>query len=123
MARFDVNRVRAAVWKWLCRCPDAIGAVEDTSSDDEFFTPPTSPGAGAKDQHAEVTMGSPSAIISPTGDAQRLLSPAQTRRLRRRHAEVVQQLTTPTAVVAPRPWAPLKAYQRPTMVYRPNWAK
>jgi hypothetical protein len=130
MARFEVKRVRAAVWKWLCRCPDAIGPVGDTSSDDEFFTPPTSPVPtdeqryeGSNSEHGERNERSISASsIIAAGDAQRLLSPAQTRRLRRRHAEVVRQLTTPPPLVAPRPQSPLKAYQRPTMVYRPRWA-
>jgi hypothetical protein len=119
MPRFDVNRVRAAVWKWLCRCPDAIGPLGDISSDDEFFTPPTSP-VPTNINHDE-GCNSATTIIAP-GDAQRLLSPAQSQRLRRRHAEIVRQLTTPPPVVAPRPQSPLKAYQRPTMVYRPNWA-
>ena len=119
MPRFEVKRVRAAVWKWLCRCPEAIGPVGDISGDDEFFTPPTSP-VPTDGQHDEGSNYA-SSIIAP-GDAQRLLSPAQTRRLRRRHAEVVRQLTTPPPVVAPRPQSPLKAFQRPIMVYRPSWA-
>ena len=114
MPPFDVKRVRSAVWKWLCRCPDVIGPTGDVSGEEEFFTPPTSPVLGGN-------FVEPS-IIAPAGDAQRLLSPAQTRRLRRRHAEVVRQLTTPPPAVTPRPHSPLKAYQRPVMVYRPNWA-
>lgn len=117
MAPFHMNRVRLAVWKWLCRCPDAIGPLGDSSGDEQFFTPPTSPLP-----YAEVggTISNPS-TIAPPGDAQGILSPAQARRLRRRHVEVVRQLTTPPAVVRPRPHSPLKAYQRPVMVYRPNW--
>ena len=120
MQRFDVKRVRAAVWKWLCRCPDAIGPFGDMSSDDEFFTPPTSPLPCAED--VDAARFSASSTLTPSGDAHRLLSPAQTRRLQRRHAAVVSQLTTPPPVVAPRPQPPLKAYQRPIMVYRPSWA-
>ena len=120
MQRFDVKRVRAAIWKWLCRCPDAIGPFGDMSSDDEFFTPPTSPLPCAED--VDAARFSASSTLTPSGDAHRLLSPAQTRRLQRRHAAVVSQLTTPPPVVAPRPQPPLKAYQRPIMVYRPSWA-
>ena len=108
MLRFDVNRVRATVWKWLCRCPDAIGPVGDIFGDDEFFTPPTSPMPTAGEH--DVRSNCASSIIAP-GDAQRLLSPAETRRLRQRHAEVVRQLTTPPPVFAPRLQSPLKAYQ------------
>ena len=122
MSRGQVDRVRAAVWKWLCRCPDAIGPVGDTSSDEEFFTPPTSPLLDSVDQHAGISARAASCIIAPCGDAQRVLSPAQTRRLQRRHVGVVRQLTTPPPVVQPRPNSPLKAYQRPLTVYRPSWA-
>lgn len=122
MPRFDVIRVRAAVWKWLCRCPEAVGPVGDTSDDDVFFTPPTSPSPRTQDQHAAITSASPASITTPPADAQRLLSPAQQRRLRRRHEEVVRQLTAAPPVVTPRPHSPLKAFQRPVMVYRPSWA-
>lgn len=122
MARFDILRVRATVWKWLCRCPDAIRPEEYTSSKNEFFTPPSSPVQCVQEQHVGDTPDSVSAVISPASDVPRLLSPAQTARLRRRHAEVVRQLTTPPPVVTPPPPAPLKAYQRPIKVYRPNWA-
>ena len=37
MACFDVVRVNATVWKWLCRFPDAIGPDEDSLSDNDFF--------------------------------------------------------------------------------------
>jgi hypothetical protein len=121
MSRFHVNRVSAAVWKWLCRCPDVIGPLGDISSDEEFFTPPTSPLQCATEHHVGVS-ASPSALIAPAADTPRLLSPAQTRRLQRRHVQVVRQLTTPPPVVKPRPPSPLKAYQRPVMVYRPSWA-
>ena len=43
MAPLRVARISAAVWKWFCRCPDAIGPEHDISSDEEFYTPPTSP--------------------------------------------------------------------------------
>jgi hypothetical protein len=85
MPRFHVNRIRAAVWKWLCKCPDVIGLVGDISSDEEFFTPPTNPLPGTGDQDVGGNLCIPSCIIAPAGDAQWLLSPAQTRRLRRRH--------------------------------------
>lgn len=120
MSRFHVNRVRTTVWKWLCRCPDAIGPVGDVSSDEEFFTPPTSPVPCADDQDGGVI--SATSNMTPPGNAQGCLSPAQRRRLQRKHAEVVRQLTTPSPLVTPRPNEPLKAYQRPVMVYRPNWA-
>ena len=122
MARFDVVRVSTAVWKWLSRCHDAIGPAEDSSSDNDFFTAPSTPVRCAEDQRVANIPGSPSAIISPASYVQRLLSPAQTTRLRRQHAEVVRQLTTPSPVVTPPPPAPLKAYQRPLKVYRPSWA-
>ena len=123
MSPFDVIRISAAVWKWFCRCPDAIGPVEDSSSDNEFFTPPTTLGRCGEDQHVSNNPDSPSAIISIACDVPRLLSPAQTARLRRRHAEVVRQLTTPPPVVrAPPSNAPLKAYQEPFKVFRPSWA-
>ena len=116
MAPFDVKRVRVAVWRWLCRCPDAIGPLGDSSGDEKFFTPPTTPLPCA-----EVGgMSSAPSTTAPLVDAQLLLSPAQARRLRRRHVEVVRQLTTPPPVVTPRPHSPLKAYQRPVMVYKPN---
>jgi hypothetical protein len=118
MGRVDVERVRVAVWKWLCRCPEAIGPVGAISDDDEFFTPPTSPlPSAAVHDGAHI---SPSSVVA-SGVAQPCLSPAQTHRLRRQHAEVVRQLTTPPPIVAPRPQSPLKAFQRPTMVYRPSW--
>ena len=122
MPRFDVNRVRVAVWKWLCRCPDTIGPVGDISDDDVFFTPPTSPSPHTQDGGDWIVPTSTSAETLEACDAHRLMSPAQTRRLRRQHAEVVRQLTTPTALVNPRPQSPLKAFQRPVMVYRPAWA-
>ena len=123
MARFDVIRVCTAVWKWLSRCPDAIGPVEDSSIDNEFFTPPTTPVRYAEEQHVLTDAGGPSAVVSPPGHIPRLLSPAQTARLRRRHAEVVRQLTSPPPLVAPPPSEPLKAYQKPIKVYRPSWAQ
>lgn len=101
MARFDVARVSAAVWKWLCRCPDVIGPDEDSSSDNDFFTPPETPLRYVEDQHVANIPGSGSAVISQASDVQRLLSPAQTTQLGRRHAAVVRQLTTPPPVVAP----------------------
>ena len=122
MPRFDVNRVRAAVWKWLTRCPDAIGPVGEVSDDEVFFTPPTSPTPCTQGDGEAITTASTSTVTCLARDTQRLLSPAQTSRLRRRHAEVVRQLTTPDAVVSPRPHEPLKAFQRPVMVYRPTWA-
>jgi hypothetical protein len=123
MAPVDVLRVSAAVWKWLCRCPDAVGAVEDSSSDNEFFTPPTTPERCFEDQLESNNPHSPSALVSIGQKVPRLLSPAQTARLRRRHTEVVWQLTTPPPVVRPPPSnAPLKAYQIPIKVFRPSWA-
>jgi hypothetical protein len=122
MARFDVARVGASVWKWLCRCPDAIGPVEESSSEDEFFTPPTTPGRYAEQYHVDSSKRSESALTATAGGVPRLLSPAQTARLQRRHAEVVRQLVTPPPIVTPPPQAPLKAYQRPIKVYRPTWA-
>jgi hypothetical protein len=122
MASTHVKRVSTAVWRWFCRCPEIIGPVYDTSSEEEFFTPPTSPPASSVHHSADVTRGSPTTLSSPKHGAQRLLSPSQARRLRRRHGEVVRQLTTPPPIVAPTPQGPLKAYQRPVMVYRPSWA-
>ena len=103
MARFDVARVGQSVWKWLCRCPDAIGPVEDGSSDDEFFTPPTTPGRYTKEHHVDTSKRSDSVFTPTAGAVPKLLSPAQTARLRRRHAEVVQQLVTPAPIVTPPP--------------------
>lgn len=120
MPRYDVNRVRVAVWKWLRRCPEAIGPTGDSSGEEEFFTPPTSPLPCAEDEDAGTISASSNVVVA--GDAGGLLSPAQARRLRRRHAEVVRQLTAPCPIVTPREYAPLKAYQRPIMVYRPSWA-
>ena len=116
MAPFDVTRVSAAVWRWFCRCPEIIGPVYDTSSDEEFFTPPTSP------QPCSIEIRGPASTVSPTHGSLNLLSPSQTHRLRRRHAEAVRQLTSPPPVVTPVPHGPLKAYQRPIKVYRPSWA-
>ena len=116
MAPFDVTRVSAAVWRWFCRCPEIIGPVYDTSSDEEFFTPPTSP------QPCSIDIRVPASTVSPTHGSLNLLSPSQTHRLRRRHAEAVRQLTSPPPVVTPVPHGPLKAYQRPVKVYRPSWA-
>lgn len=121
MPRFHMNRVRAAVWRWLRRCPDAIGPIGDVSDDEEFFTPPTSPLPAANDQEGGIISAS-AIMLREAGDAKHVLSPAQTRRLVRKHAEVVRQLTTPPPVVTPSPQAPLKAYQRPIMVYMPRWA-
>lgn len=122
MASFHVTRVSAAVWKWFCRCPEIIAPVYDTSSDEEFFTPPTSPLPCSQHERVAVTTGSPTAYICPTHGVQNLLSPSQALRLRQRHAEAVRQLTSPPPVVKPAPQAPLKAYQRPVKVYRPSWA-
>jgi hypothetical protein len=122
MARFDVARVGASVWKWLCRCPDAIGPVEDSSSEDEFFTPPTTPGRFTDEQRVDNSKRPESALTSTAGAVPKLLSPAQTSRLRRRHAEVVRQLVTPSPIVPTPPQGPLKPYQRPIKVYRPVWA-
>ena len=123
MPRFHMNRVRVAVWKWLCRCPDAIGPVGDISDDEVFFTPPTCLSPCTQDGGAGIIAASSESVTTLAGDAPRLLSPAQTRRLQRRHAEVVRQLTAPPPVVSPRPHSPLKAFQRPVMVYRPAWAQ
>ena len=122
MARFDVTRISASVWKWLCRCPDAFGPLEDSSSDDEFFTPPTTPVCYGDQQRVPTSPQSPSALTSTAHAVPRLLSPAQSARLQRRHAEAVRQLTTPPPIVMPPPPSPLKAYQRPIKVYRPSWA-
>lgn len=122
MAPLHVTRVSAAVWKWFCRCPESIGPVDDTSEDEEFFTPPTTPPPGGQHQCVAATTGSPTTLVTPTHGAPILLSPAQTARLRRRHAEAVRQLTSPAPVVTPAPQGPLKAYQVPTRVYRPSWA-
>jgi hypothetical protein len=103
MALVDVKRVRAAVWRWLCKCPEAIGPLEDSSSDNDFFTPPTTPLHDAEEPRVATIPQRPSTLISPPSGAERLLSPAQTARLRRRHAEVVRQLTTPPPVVEPPP--------------------
>jgi hypothetical protein len=115
MPPFHVARISSAVWRWLRRCPDVIGPVNDTSSDEEFFTPPTSPL-----RHAEEPSVVPVFMSQPLRE--QALSPAQSARLRRRHVEVVRQLTTPTPVVAPSPPGPLKPYQIPIKVYRPSWA-
>ena len=120
MPRYDVNRVRSAVWRWLRRCPEVIGPIGDNSGDEEFFTPPTSPLPTAEDEDAGTISGETNLVVA--GDAQGLLLPAQTRRLRRRHVEVVRQLTAPCPIVPPRPHPPLKAYQLPIRVYRPSWA-
>ena len=103
MAPLHVTWVSAAVWKWFCRCSNAIGPVYETSSDEEFFTPPTTPLPCDKEQRVAVISGSPTALISPTHTVQRLLSPSQMVQLRRRHAEAVRQLTTPPPVVTPSP--------------------
>ena len=76
MACFDVVRVSATIWKWLCTCPDAIGHDEDSSSNDDFFTPPSTLVRCAEDQHVANIPESPLVVISPTSDVQRLLSPA-----------------------------------------------
>ena len=120
MPSLHVTRVSAAVWKWFCRCPETIGPLHDTSSDEEFFTPPTSPPPASQQQCVAVTVAS--ATTSSTHGVPKMLSPSQTVRLRRRHAEAVRQLTTPAPVVPPSPHGPLKAYQRPLRVYRPSWA-
>ena len=119
MASIRLRQVSAAVWKWFCRCPDTIGPISDSSSDEEFFTPPTTP---SQQQCVSSIEGRPTALVSPTHGFPNMLSPSQTRRLRRRHAEAVRQLTTPPPVVTPSPHGPLKAYQRPIKVYRPSWA-
>ena len=122
MVTLHVRRVSAAVWKWFCRCPEAIGPGYETSSDEEFFTPPTTPPRVSQQQCVAAEARSPTTEAFPTHGVPKLLSPTQTGRLRRRHAEVVRQLTTPPLVVAPSPHGPLKAYQRPVKVYRPSWA-
>ena len=61
MPPFHVARVSAAVWKWLCRCPDVIGPVHDTSSDEEFYTPPTTP-LRLADEESEVPDFMPSKL-------------------------------------------------------------
>ena len=77
--------------------------------------PPTSP-LRDTEERAVVPVFMPQPLREQT------LSPAQSARLRRRHAEAVRQLTTPTPVVAPSPQGPLKPYQIPIKVYRPSWA-
>lgn len=59
MASLHVTRVSTAVWKWFCRCPDIIGLVYDTSSDEEFFTPPTSPSPSSEQERVAVTTAPP----------------------------------------------------------------
>lgn len=118
MASTHVTRVSTVVWRWFCRCPEVIGHVHETSNDEEFFTPPTSPPPSSE---IHGTTGSVTTFGSPTHGVQRLLLPAQTERLRRRHARAVRQLTSPPPVVAPTPHGPIKAYQRPLKVYRPSW--
>lgn len=49
------------------------------------------------------------------------LSPTHTPRLRRQHAQVVCELTTPPPIVMLYPYGQLLAYQRPIKVYRPSW--
>jgi hypothetical protein len=115
MPPFHVAHISTAVWKWLRRCPDVIGPVQDTSSDEEFYTPPTSPLRPAQENANET-------VFMPQPLREQTLSPAQSARLRRRHAEAVRQLTTPTPKVAPPPQGPLLPYQRPIKVYRPSWA-
>lgn len=120
MASLHMTRVSAAVWRWFSRCPDVIGPVYDTSSDEEFFTPPTSP--PPPEACGPVTTKSPALCITQIHGGGNLLSPSQSARLRRRHAEAVRHLTAPPPVVTPVPHGPLKAYQRPVKVYRPSWA-
>lgn len=43
MAPLHPRRVSIAMWKWLCRCPDAIGPFHDSSSDENFFTTTMTP--------------------------------------------------------------------------------
>lgn len=50
MAPLNVACVSAAVWKWFCGFFYAIGPVHDISSDEEFYTPPTTPLRVAKEQ-------------------------------------------------------------------------
>lgn len=89
MALLHMTQVSEAIWKWFCRCPDAIGHVYESSSNEKFFAPPTTPLCCSEEQHVAVIMGSPTTLISPTEGVQRLLSPSQMARLRRRHVEVV----------------------------------
>ena len=88
------------------------------SSDEEFYTPPTSPLRHAEDLSLAEVPGCSTPKLLVHG----ALSPAQGARLRRRHAQAVQQLTTPPPPVTPSPHGPLLAYQRPIKVYRPSWA-
>ena len=121
MAPLHIARISAAVWRWFCRCPDAIGPVHDMSSDEEFYTPPTTPLRLAEEPPTASVPASTTDFMSHKLQVHGL-SPAQSARLRRRHAEAVRQLTTPPPPVAPSPHGPLLAYQRPVKVYRPSWA-
>jgi hypothetical protein len=124
MAPIHVARISASVWKWFCRCPDTIGPVHDISSDDEFHTLPTSPSRlGDAEEQAPRHVPSSSAVSMPHRlVVEAPLSPAQSARLRRRHAQAVLQLTTPPPVVAPKPQGKLLRYQIPIKVFRPSWA-
>jgi hypothetical protein len=122
MAPLHVARISAAIWKWFCRCPDAIGPEHDISSDEEFYTPPTSPPRVADDHPTANVPASAADSMLQKLHVPSPLSPAQSARLRRRHAQAVRQLITPPPAVTPTPHGPLLAYQRPVKVYRPSWA-
>lgn len=76
MAYFHIVRVSAAVWKRFCRCLDAIGPIHDMSSDEEFYTPPTTPLHGAEEQPMATISASASILMPQTFALHRLLSPA-----------------------------------------------
>ena len=122
MEPLHVARISATIWKWFCRCPDGIGPEHDISSDEEFYTPPTTLSRVADEQP---TTNFPASTADSMFQKLQLpgpLSPAQRSRLRRRHAQAVRQLITPPPAVTPAPHGPQLAYQRPVKVYRPSWA-
>jgi hypothetical protein len=122
MTPLHIARASAVVWKWFCRFPDAIGLVYDIFSDEDFYTYPTTPLRDAEEHHGLNMSACTSILKCQTLTVHGSLSRSQNTRLRRRHLQVVRQLTTPPLVITPSPHSLLLAYQRPIRVYRPGWA-
>lgn len=121
MSPLNVQRISKAVWRWFCRCPEMIGPGEEDPSDDEFYTPPTSPPNASADISNNANTSNTDVVFSTT-HLPCLLTPTQMHRLRCKHANAVHGLITSPPIVESPPPQRLKPYQRPIKVFRPSWA-
>jgi hypothetical protein len=90
MTPFHIIPVSAVVWKWFCRCPYAIGPVHDISSDEDFYTPPTTPLHDVEEHHGANMYAYTSTFICQSLSVHGSLSPAQS--IRRSCCIVIQLL-------------------------------